>query len=206
MAEFVAPGQVLGSLSSHQAGVGTHILDNNILASIVGTIVKTAATSKSSRPSISVRRTTETENVAILPSSELPAVGSSVLCRVIRVQKRQLIASILVTNPTNTALIPYTTALDDESQFQAVLRTEDVRAYEKDKINMNEVYRVGDIIRAVVISLGDERSYYISTAGNEYGVVVATSEAGNAMIPASWKEMKDAVTGKGESRKVAKPA
>ena len=57
-----------------------------------------------------------------------------------------------------------------------------------------------------MISLGDERSYYISTAGNELGVIIARSEAGNAMVPASWKEMKDVVNGKGESRKVAKPA
>ena len=71
---------------------------------------------------------------------------------------------------------------------------------------MNEMYRTGDIIRATVISLGDERNYYISTAGNELGVVIAKSDAGNAMVPASWKEMRDVVTGRGESRKVAKPA
>lgn len=70
---------------------------------------------------------------------------------------------------------------------------------------MNEMFRVGDIVRATIISLGDERSYYISTAGNEYGVVIAQSEAGNAMIPASWKEMVDVVTRKVETRKVAKP-
>lgn len=71
---------------------------------------------------------------------------------------------------------------------------------------MNELYRTGDIIRATVISLGDERNYYISTAGNELGVAIAKSEVGNAMVPASWKEMRDVMTGKGESRKVAKPA
>lgn len=100
----------------------------------------------------------------------------------------------------------YTTATNDEIQFQAVLRREDIRTHEKDKIVMNEMYRVGDIIRAAVISLGDERNYYVSTAGNDFGVVVATSGAGNAMVPASWREMKDAVTGQGESRKVAKPS
>jgi exosome complex component CSL4 len=95
---------------------------------------------------------------------------------------------------------------DDERQFQAVLRREDVRTHEKDKIVMNDMYRVGDIVRATVISLGDERNYYINTAGNELGVVVATSEAGNAMVPTSWREMKDVVTGRGENRKVAKPS
>lgn len=70
---------------------------------------------------------------------------------------------------------------------------------------MNEMVRVGDIVRAGVISLGDERSYYISTVGNELGVAVAVSEDGNAMLPASWKEMRDVITGKFEARKVAKP-
>ena len=34
---------------------------------------------------------------------------------------------------------------------------------------------------------------------------MATSEAGNAMYPVSWKEYKDPETGASESRKVAKP-
>ena len=71
---------------------------------------------------------------------------------------------------------------------------------------MNESFRVGDVIRATVISLGDERNFYISTAGNEFGVLIARSEAGNAMVPVSWKEMRDVVTGRAESRKVAKPS
>ena len=37
------------------------------------------------------------------------------------------------------------------------------------------------------------------------GVVMATSEAGNAMYPVSWKEFRDPRTGALESRKVAKP-
>jgi len=86
-----------------------------------------------------------------------------------------------------------------------MLRREDIRLTEKDKIVMNDSFRVGDIVRATVISLGDEKNYYISTGGNEFGVVIAMSEEGNAMVPASWKEMKDAVTGKVELRKVAKP-
>ena len=57
----------------------------------------------------------------------------------------------------------------------------------------------------IVISLGDQGGYYISTAKNEYGVVMAWSETGTQMYPVSWKEFKDPATGRGESRKVAKP-
>lgn len=55
------------------------------------------------------------------------------------------------------------------------------------------------------ISLGDQTSYYLSTARNELGVLLATSEAGNQMYPISWKTFRDPETGKTETRKVAKP-
>lgn len=55
------------------------------------------------------------------------------------------------------------------------------------------------------ISLGDQTNYYLTTARNELGVIMAKSEAGNTMYPISWKEFKDPVTGETESRKVAKP-
>lgn len=75
---------------------------------------------------------------------------------------------------------------------------------------MSESFRVGDIVKAVMISLGDERNYYVSTAKNEFGVVLAVSDAGVRMAPVSWKEMREvdgesAGVGRVELRKVAKP-
>ena len=57
----------------------------------------------------------------------------------------------------------------------------------------------------IQISLGDQSNYYLTTAKNELGVIMAKSEAGNTMVPISWREFKDPVTGLTESRKVAKP-
>ena len=128
-------------------------------------------------------------------------------------------------------------------EFQGVIRKEDVRATEKDKVVVGASFVPGDVVRACVvrsclfylavtglfrverkwgqvtyvcdggadtqgdeqISLGDQSNYYLSTARNELGVVMATSEAGNAMYPVSWKEFRDPVSGEMESRKVAKP-
>lgn len=120
-------------------------------------------------------------------------------------------------------------------EWQAVVRKEDVRATEKEKVVCGEGFRVGDVVRGVVvwlyfppfstpvsydggrrgtvadsggwgqISLGDQSNYYLSTARNELGVIMAKSEVGNTMVPISWKEFKDPVTGERESRKVAKP-
>jgi exosome complex component CSL4 len=43
------------------------------------------------------------------------------------------------------------------------------------------------------------------TAANELGVIWAKSEIGNVMVPVSYQEMEDSVTGVTERRKVAKP-
>uniref|UniRef100_A0A8W8IM43 Exosome complex component N-terminal domain-containing protein n=1 Tax=Magallana gigas TaxID=29159 RepID=A0A8W8IM43_MAGGI len=71
--------------------------------------------------------------------------------------------------------------------FRGQIRKEDVRATEKDKL-----------------SLGDAHSYILSTAENELGVVIATSEAGATLEPISWCKMKCPKTMAEEFRKVAK--
>ena len=206
------PGDILGSTNTHIAGPGTHVWDSKICASIIGSSSIIAASTKSGKPIVTIPHTPTQVSARTPKLNTLPALNNTVLCRVIRVQQRQASASILVVDPSPTTLLPEsmthlttTTSSAEDIYFSAVLRREDVRLTEKDKVVMNESFRVGDIVRATVISLGDEKNYYISTGGNELGVVIARSEEGNAMVPASWKEMKDAVTGKVELRKVAKP-
>ena len=79
-----------------------------------------------------------------------------------------------------------------------------MRATEIDKVDLHQSFRLGDVVRAQVTSLGDARSYYLSTAGNELGVVFARSEAGHDMVPISWEQMQCPVTEAVENRKVAK--
>ncbi|ATZ52662.1 Bccsl4 [Botrytis cinerea B05.10] len=199
------PGQLLGSSSEYLPGPGTHIHSSNLYASILGPI-KTVAPPKPSYPqkratkitpaapvplsTISIERATLTGDKAEI----LPEVNSTVLCRVTRITPRQATVAILVVGETVL-----------EGEWQGLIRVQDVRATEKDKVKIFESFRPGDIVRAVVISLGDQSNYYLSTAKNELGVIMATSEAGNAMYPVSWKEYKDPETGASESRKVAKP-
>ncbi|XP_071604625.1 exosome complex component CSL4 isoform X3 [Heliangelus exortis] len=65
-----------------------------------------------------------------------------------------------------------------KSSFRGTIRREDIRATEKDKVEVYKSFRPGDIVLAKVISLGDAQSnYLLSTAENELGVVVARSEA-----------------------------
>ena len=81
--------------------------------------------------------------------------------------------------------------------FTGVIRVQDIRATEKDKVRMGDCFRGGDVVKGLVvrtnthgifcvaypkwlqISLGDARSYYITTARNDLGVIFATSEAGS---------------------------
>lgn len=203
------PGQALGPASKYAPGPGTHIHDQQIHASIAGPVVssprpsasKTASSSKT-LPLLSVSRPSPSTptDPGILGSGSgggstiLPEVESVVLARVTRLGQRFATVEILVVGEVVC-----------REGFQGMIRREDVRATEKDRVKIEESFRVGDLVRGVVISLGDQSNYYLSTASNDYGVVMARSEGGNTMFPVSWKEFQDPKTGARESRKVAKP-
>lgn len=183
------PGQNLGPTSASNVGSGTHINGTQLYASIAGPTVSTPSTSKSSKaPTLSVTR---------LTGPLLPEVGTVVLGKITRTNPRQATLSILALGSTGSAVL--------KEALPGLIRQQDIRATEIDKVKVNESFRVGDVVRAVVISLGDERSYYMSTAKNGLGVVMAVSEWGNQMVPVSWKEFLDEEMGMREARKVAKP-
>ncbi|XP_050000353.1 exosome complex component CSL4 [Alexandromys fortis] len=92
-----------------------------------------------------------------------------------------------------------------KNAFRGTIRKEDIRATEKDKVEIYKSFRPGDIVLAKVISLGDAQSnYLLTTAENELGVVVAHSESGVQMVPISWCEMQCPKTHTKEFRKVAR--
>nr|CAD7424315.1 unnamed protein product [Timema monikensis] len=88
--------------------------------------------------------------------------------------------------------------------YRGILRKEDVRATEKDRVEMIKCFRPGDIILARVLPMKEVHSYQLSTAENELGVVIAHSEEGVSMVPISWTEMQCPKTFVKEPRKVAK--
>ncbi|KAL8664619.1 MAG: hypothetical protein Q9202_002889 [Teloschistes flavicans] len=229
--DLALPGQLLGPSSKYTSGPGTHFLAPNIYASLPGRPIitntpspqpnipnaKPSSISKTSKPTLSISRLPSTSVTASLgPVSErasntnaLPRVGDTVVARVVRCLMRQVNVGILI--------VCDGTAGEEKGggmggsgtvcahEIQGVVRREDVRATEKEKVVLAEGFRVGDLVRAVVISVGDQSNYYLSTAKNELGVIMAKSENGNTMYPISWKEFKDPVTGETETRKVAKP-
>lgn len=185
------PGQILGPTSVNNLGNGTHIHHSHLIASLAGPLTSHPSTTKSTKlPTVSIPR-----HLGPL----LPEVGTLVLGKITRTTARQAHLSILALGATGEHPVG--------DPFPAVIRQQDIRATEIDKVKVEESFRVGDVVRAVVISLGDERSYYCSTARNELGVVMARGEGGlgEQMVPVSWQEFMDPVTGVRERRKVAKP-
>ncbi|AOA64498.1 Exosome non-catalytic core component [Komagataella phaffii CBS 7435] len=91
--------------------------------------------------------------------------------------------------------------------FKGIIRSQDVQSTNRDKVQINKCFRPGDVLRAIVISLGDGSNYYMSTARNDLGVILAKSNggAGNAMYAVDWQTMIDPTTGVIEERKCAKP-
>ena len=71
----------------------------------------------------------------------MPVVGSTVLCKVTRITPKQASVAILVVGETVL-----------EGEWAGVVRVQDVRATEKDRVKVGESFRPGDVVRAVVVS------------------------------------------------------
>jgi len=178
---FVMPGDELCS-GKYICGEGTYSLSSDkMFASLAG--------------SIHIERSKDSTVVSVVSERTvtLPRLHSVVLAQVINVNLRICKVAILRVD-----------SISVKSRLPGILRKEDVRATEKDSVELFNCFRPGDIMRARVISLGDGNAYSLSTAENELGVLFALSEDGHSMVPASWCEMLCTVTGRREKRKVAK--
>lgn len=170
------PGQFLGPASKYQPGPGTHIHSSNLYASILGPITTTqppkpiGPTKRPTKitplppsilPTISITRDiskpSESKKTAsssgfgsgsgskeevVAKKELLPEVESVVLCRVTRITPRQAAVAILVVGETVL-----------EGEWAGLIRVQDVRATEKDRVKIFESFRPGDIVRAQVVCL-----------------------------------------------------
>lgn len=182
MTTTVCPGDVLGAVGALGAGPGTYEWRGQVRASIVGT-----------------RRDLDGV-VSVVASDEnalLPSVGDTVLCRITKVNPRFATARLLTVGDTPLR----------GAGFGALIRVQDVRLTELDKVTIYASFRPGDVVRAQVLSLGDKRYFYLSTQRNDLGVVGATcAVSGQQMVAASWETMRCPKSGIVEQRKVAKIA
>ncbi|XP_020852767.1 exosome complex component CSL4 isoform X2 [Phascolarctos cinereus] len=159
---YCVPGERLCNLEEASPGSGTYTRHGYIFSSLSGCLVKTSDNGE--LPVVSVTRETE--------SQMLPDVGTIVTCKVSSINSRFAKVHILYVGSTPL-----------KNSFRGTIRKEDVRATEKDKVEIYKSFRPGDIVLAKVISLGDAQSnYLLTTAENELGVVVAHSESGGSSL------------------------
>lgn len=183
-AVVVVPGQRLGNADAFASGLGTFVRAGKIYASIVG--VRKILANDTQTPTIQVTAIGER-------SSVIPEVGFIVTCQVTAVNPRFAKVDIICVGSAPL-----------KENFRGMIRVQDVRDTEKDKVEIYKSFRPGDVVLARVISLGDARSYLLSTAANELGVVHAESEDGHRLIPINWTEMQCEKSLVKEFRKVAR--
>lgn len=181
--DVVVPGDRLCPASDFCEGEGTLERHGTIYSTLSGTVRTDFGHVPIAR--ISVERQKRLHHV--------PKEGAVVVCKILSVTQRHAKARIL---SVNGKVLP--------DQLRGVIRREDVRSTERDSVDMFNSFRPGDFVRARVISLGDSQGYTLSTAENELGVLLGTSDNGGLLFPTSWCEMECAKTRIREKRKVAK--
>ncbi|KAJ0407108.1 hypothetical protein ATCC90586_005672 [Pythium insidiosum] len=146
---FALPGQRLAALQpSMRAGSGTYVRDGAVYASIAG---------QWSIDSNEVRVTRVSKPIG---SSQVLRLGDVVVCKITKVSTRQVLVDILCVR--NTVL---------QESFPGTIRLEDVRNHDIDKLVLEDLFSPGMLVKAAVLSFGDTRSYFLSTAKAGLGII-----------------------------------
>lgn len=139
----VYPGLALGPTSEYIPGLGTHVQTAHVYASLSGA---PAVDNSTKPPTVFIPRLLSPSTSSLVPSTNvansntLPRVGSTVLGKVTRCMIKQINVAILIVDDRVCA-----------DEWSGVVRREDVRATEKEKVAIGESFRVGDLIRGEVV-------------------------------------------------------
>mmetsp|Transcript_18257 Transcript_18257/g.22349 ORF Transcript_18257/g.22349 Transcript_18257/m.22349 type:complete len:214 (+) Transcript_18257:121-762(+) len=185
----VAPGDRIGSARRLHPGAGCYIRGNHIFASAVGTL---NICNENDMSVVSVIL----EKGRIYASSQVLSIGMKVIGKVGRIMNQQATVEIVAAEDIGAL----------REHHGGTIRKEDVRIGVSEDVKIHESFRPGDVVLARIISLGDSRRYFLTTAENELGVIRAvSSHSGKVMVPISYKEMECPETKIAELRKCAKP-
>ena len=143
---FVSPGEKLGVIEEFMPGSGTYIENGNIYSQITGTLFLDK----------------DRRELLIQPKTRnplIPKVDDVIIGEVVSVQDKTLTLKIIQINITS---------LPDS--FTGIMHISDVgTTYVK---TMNDAFKVGDLVRARVISTKN-REFHVSTQNEKLGVVQA---------------------------------
>mmetsp|Transcript_30855 Transcript_30855/g.73314 ORF Transcript_30855/g.73314 Transcript_30855/m.73314 type:complete len:194 (+) Transcript_30855:212-793(+) len=152
----VVPGERLGELSEASAGVGCYTAAGVVYASVLGTLQRVPDEESEGGEKLEV--VSRARAAALVPTPTSIVIG-----KVLSINSKQAKVHILTVDGSPCI-----------QPFPAVIRSQDVRSTNLDTVKIAESFRPGDLVRACVISLGDQRSYFLSTARRDLGVVHAT--------------------------------
>lgn len=143
------PGQRLADAGTLSAGRGTYTHDGGIFASVLG------SWSVNARGQVEVARAGKT-----IGTAQVLRLGDAVVCRAVKATARHVLVDILCVGETVL-----------QEAFPGTIRLEDVRSHDVDKLVLEDMFRPGMLIKALVLSFGDTRSYFLSTAKPGLGIV-----------------------------------
>ena len=170
MSKQYFPGDVVGSTKDYDAGMGTYVRNDKIYSLLVGT------------PTIETNQNSDRKIIhIILPATSKAAakdsiidIGDQVICKVISITMNQANVEIFRVSDR-----------DLKVTAKGIIRREDIRTNEIDALVIRECFLPGDIVRACIISLGDARQYYLSTANEQLGVIYAKTISDDVSITIS---------------------
>lgn len=201
LGDTVVPGDRLGSIRQVQAGSGTRVVAGQIYATLVGVLRLDANDNESSSDAGGGKGpayTCRVETTSSTAKSAVLQVGQLIIGRVVRITPQNAVVQIcflegLGPPPSHISL-------------EGAIRMEDIRTGASEQLRIEDCFQPSDMVACRVISLGDSRRYYLTTAETELGVLRARCRtSGQMMIPISWKEMQCPTSGVVELRKCAKP-
>eukprot|EP01038_Epipyxis_sp_PR26KG_P007389 gene7389-10069_t len=156
---YVFPGDVVGSSITGIAGIGTYVWENDqtIRASLCG-IVKV-------EPHLYLKsndaNNSEKDRINVICKNGKKAgdfvvkVRDTVVCRVVKCNYNQAFVEILMIADTKLDKMA--------NSVKGLIRKEDVSTTANEKVDMHSLFQLGDIVKANVISLGDNEFYFLST-------------------------------------------
>ena len=203
------PGDRLGTVRQVLPGIGTYVKGGHVYACVLGRLaISRIENSEENSDAMAIDDSSagKPNFVCRVDSSKPPAtcqvlkVGQRVVGRVSRITPQNALVEIRVAEGVGPLRLPY---------YEGAIRLEDVRSFSTENSEervtiLADCFRPGDLVACRVISMGDSRRYFLTTAETELGVIRAELN-GIPMIPVSWKEMKCPETGVREPRKCAKP-
>ena len=205
---LVLPGDcILAHDKNIIASTGTYLKNGYIYASLAGQLEIELIKEESEKPveaasgnmntSLNESQSTISKRVVrvVRPGSKkvpFPEPGSIVTARVLYIKSNLVKCSIHCVED-HTLKVPY----------GGVIRTEDIRDYDKDKIVISRCFSPGDIILARVYAHGEKHEFLLTTAAPELGVVIATNDWGEPMVPIGLNEMLSTRCMTRQPRKVA---